>query len=50
VVMLANGTTESDNEYAAADLSAAGEPCQRLAFFDEEHGLVADHQVFLEVK
>lgn len=47
VIMLANGTTESDNEYARSELASAGEPCQRVAFFDEEHGLIADHQVFL---
>jgi len=50
VTMLANGTTESDNEYALMELASAGEPCQRLAFFDEQHGLVADHQVFLGVR
>jgi hypothetical protein len=44
---LANGTTESGNEYAAANLAACGHPCQRLSFFDAEHGLIADHQVFL---
>ena len=44
---LANGTTESDNEYAQAQLAAAGVPSQRLSFFNAKHGLIADHQVFL---
>lgn len=45
---LANGTTESDNEYAQEQLSACGYPCQRLAFFDPKHGLIADNQIFLD--
>ncbi len=44
---LANGTTESGNEYAAANMAAAGFPCQRLCFFNRAHGIIADHQVFL---
>jgi hypothetical protein len=44
---LANGTTESDNAYAQAQLAAAGFPCQRLSYFNRAHGLIADHQVFL---
>lgn len=46
-IMLANGTTESDNDYAQEQLAACGQPCQRLAFFNRRHGLIADHQVFL---
>lgn len=45
---LANGTTESDNEYALEEIGARSVPCQRLCFFNEERGLIADHQVFLE--
>ena len=44
---LANGTTESSNVFAQEQLAACGDPCQRLAFFNREHGLVADHQVIL---
>jgi hypothetical protein len=44
---LANGTFESDNEYAQEALAATGWPCQRLAFFNETKGLIADHQIFL---
>lgn len=46
-VFLANGTTESDNEYAQASLAAAGIPCQRLSFFDPEHGLISDNPIYL---
>lgn len=46
-IFLANGTTESDNEFAQANMAAAGFPCQRLCFFNEEYGLIADHQIFL---
>jgi hypothetical protein len=46
-IWLANGTTESDNTYAQEQMAACGDPCQRLAFFNAEHGLIADHQVFL---
>lgn len=46
-ILLANGTVESDNEYAQEQLAACGHPCQRLAFFNAKHGLIADHQVFL---
>jgi len=44
---LCNGTTESDNVFAQAQLAAAGFPCQRLSYFDAEHGLIADNQIFL---
>jgi len=45
---LANGTTESDNEYAHEQIASQNHPCQRLAFFTEKQGLIADHQVFLD--
>lgn len=45
---LANGTVESDNEFAREQIASQNKPCQRLAFFDAEHGLIADHQVFLD--
>lgn len=44
---LANGTSESDNDYAQASMAACGVPCQRLAFFNEDGGLISDNQVFL---
>jgi hypothetical protein len=46
-IFLANGTVESDNEFAQANLAAAGHPCQRLSFFNEQHGLISDHAVYL---
>lgn len=46
-IFLANGTTESDNIYAQASLAASGYPCQRLAFFNADHGLVSDNPIFL---
>lgn len=46
-MFLANGTTESANQYAQAQLAAAGWPCQRLGFYNESKGLIADHLVYL---
>lgn len=43
-----NGTTESDATFALEALAAAGEPCQRLLFMTEQHGVISDHQIFLE--
>jgi hypothetical protein len=47
-VWLANGTTESDNDYAQELFAATGAPMQRLAFYDKRHGLIADYPVYLE--
>lgn len=46
-IFLANGTTESDNTYAQAQLAAAGYPCQRLAFFNRKHGMISDGLIYL---
>lgn len=46
-MFLANGSTESANQYAQAQLAAAGDPCQRLCFFNESKGLIADQLVHL---
>jgi hypothetical protein len=46
-MFLANGTTESDNEFAQETMAASGYPCQRLSFYNKKYGLVADHQIFL---
>jgi len=43
----ANGTTESDNEFAKEQLAAAGDPCQRLLFMDAKHGVVSDTLLYL---
>jgi hypothetical protein len=44
---LCNGSTESDNDFAQANMSACGHPCQRLCFFNASSGLISDNQVFL---
>lgn len=44
----ANGTTESDNEFAKEQLASAGLACQRLLFMDEEHGVISDDLLYLE--
>ena len=38
----ANGTTESDNNFAKEQLAACGVPAQRLLFMDAEHGVLSD--------
>lgn len=43
----ANGTTESDNDFAKEQLAAAGDPCQRLLFMDADHGVVSDTLLYL---
>lgn len=48
VIMLANGTTESDNEFARSELAASGRPCQRVAFFGSKMGILADLMVYLD--
>lgn len=45
--MLAGGTTESGNAYAQEQLAAAGWPQQRLAFFNDKHGLICDTPIYL---
>jgi len=46
--VLANGTTESGNDFAKKNLGATGWPVQRLAFYNEKHGLISDNPVYLE--
>ena len=46
-MVLAGGTPESSNAYAAESLAASGDPVQRLAFFEAEHGLVVDAPIHL---
>ena len=43
-----NGTTESSNSYALEELASAGPPSQRLLFMTQKHGIISDHQIFLE--
>ena len=42
-ICFANGSTESNNEYARSELAAAGDPSQRLLFVSKRYGVVADH-------
>lgn len=44
----ANGTTESDNDFALEVIGEAGRPCQRVVFFNKEHGPIADSLVWLD--
>ena len=46
-LILANGTTETSNAYAAESMAASGEPVQRLCFFDKSHGLIVDSPIYL---
>jgi hypothetical protein len=47
-MVLAGGTPESSNAYAAESLAAGGDPVQRLAFFEKEHGLIVDAPISLK--
>ena len=42
-----NGTTESDNTYAAENLAAGGHPSQQLLFVHPKHGVSAEYEVML---
>ena len=43
-----NGTTESDNDWALEVIGDTGRPCQRVVFFNKEHGPVSDSLVWLD--
>lgn len=43
-----NGTTESSNDWALEVIGDAGRPCQRVVFFNKEHGPVSDSLVWLD--
>jgi hypothetical protein len=44
----ANGTLESDNDFALEVIGEAGRPCQRVVFFDKEHGPISDSLIWLD--
>tara|TARA_R100001594_G_scaffold147427_1_gene200389 strand:- start:1259 stop:2248 length:990 start_codon:yes stop_codon:yes gene_type:complete len=46
-MFFANGTTESDNTFALEVIGESGDPCQRVVFFNKEHGPVSDSLVWL---
>lgn len=43
-----NGTTESGNDWALEVIGDAGRPCQRVVFFNKEHGPISDSLVWLD--
>jgi hypothetical protein len=47
-MFFANGTTESDNEFALEVIGESGRPCQRIVFFNEKHGPISDSLVWLD--
>lgn len=46
-MFFANGTIESDNTFALEVIGESGNPCQRVVFFNKEHGPVSDSLVWL---
>jgi hypothetical protein len=47
-MVLATGSTESNNDYAARNFASECSPHQRLTFFNEKHGLLSDIRIHLE--
>jgi hypothetical protein len=47
-MFFANGTTESDNDFALEVIGESGRPCQRVIFINKEHGLVSDCLAWLD--
>jgi hypothetical protein len=47
-MFFANGTIESDNDWALEVIGESGRPCQRVVFFNKKHGPVADSLVWLD--
>ena len=47
ITLWGNGSTESDNTYAAEQLAASGEPCQWLLFSHPRRGVTAEYLVKL---
>jgi len=45
--VLSTGSPESSNGYALENMAAAGEPKQRLSFFNARYGLLADYAISL---
>lgn len=45
--VLSTGSTESTNAYALENMAAAGQPKQRLVFFNERYGLLSDYPIHL---
>lgn len=47
-MFFANGTTESDNNFALEVIGESGRPCQRVIFINKEHGMVSDCLAWLD--
>lgn len=47
-IAMCNGTAESGDERVRAELAASGRAAQRYYVFEAEHGLIADHTIWLE--
>lgn len=43
----ANGSLESDNDFARSEMASAGTPCQRLTIFNKKHGPIVDLMINL---
>lgn len=48
IEIFANGTTESSNDYALANMAAAGFPCQTLCFVSPKSGMLSSYKVYLD--
>ncbi len=46
--VFSTGSPESDNSYAKENMAASGSPKQRISFFNERYGLLADNPLHLE--
>ncbi len=47
ITCFANGCLETDNEYALQNMAAAGQPVQRLNFYNEDYGMISDNPIFI---
>lgn len=45
--VLSTGSPESSNGYALENMAAAGDPKQRLSFFNERYGMIFDSPIYL---
>ncbi len=48
IYVMASGSIESSNEYALQNMASGGTPNQRITFFNEKYGMLADHLITLE--
>lgn len=47
IMCFANGSLETDNEYALQNMAASGTPVQRLTFYSEENGMISDNPIYV---